>query len=221
MPLSCFFCGAACCFLYLFFLQLMPSWCWSDAVICGASIAMNVFLQNECSKEGRLLFNLDEESEKRRTKLGFDGFVSNGGIFCYGNCKVDGMERQVLQADFETRWSPPLPFFRYLADKFPDLRFYFKYEIEDNEKVGWMLLPSSDSAFRYVPDNTLSLPYVVVFQDEAPLDKYSLVKDLISNTGGSISFEYSFILTGFAANMTEKVAFDVARHVCVKDVIGS
>jgi hypothetical protein len=120
----------------------MPSWVWTSVVLRGSLNDMDEFVQNECHPDTKCcLWNTPlvpagtTTREHCNTWLGFDGSVTNDHNNQFAFIPVRGSEGIVymLQAEFETRWDPPLIFFQRMAEKYPKLTIYMKVDHEDDD----------------------------------------------------------------------------------------
>ena len=147
----------------------MPTWCNSWVIIRGRPDALTGFLREQCDDDGTLLFRLPsgvENTKENHLKfMGFDGFVSNGGVLHRGIRKILGVDADVLQADFETRWNPPVAYMEYLAAKHTALLFYMRYEREDEAPCPWFQCKGIVEVFGASTVFHAMKTYIVLFDD--------------------------------------------------------
>ena len=110
----------------------MPSLCHTNVFICGDGKKLGDFLHNECQGT-TCLFKLPIGGSNPIDYLGFDGLIINeDSEFEYSTTrKLLGISVPSLSAHYETKWTPPLPFFQKMANKYPLLSFHIEFTSED------------------------------------------------------------------------------------------
>ena len=119
----------------------MPSWVWTDVVLHASADVLAEFVSQECDATGYCIWRKSElppNTDWRKhmyDQLGFDGFVCNEDCMFVPGIRhiMDNEYALVLQARFETRWNPPIPFFKRMVTDYSNLTIYMKVEHEDND----------------------------------------------------------------------------------------